>query len=70
MTAGFWTQDFGGETPRQALLDEAVSALRYDRAVLTDCRERGLADDISFGTFLKNLDKENDRRRRRWPPAR
>ncbi|MBS1328123.1 MAG: hypothetical protein HP041_09070 [Oscillospiraceae bacterium] len=62
VTAGFWTQDFGGETPRQALLDEAVSALRYDRAVLTDCRERGLADDISFGTFLKNLDKENDRR--------
>ena len=62
VTAGFWEREFDHTTPRQALLDKAVSALRYDKAILTDCRERGLVDDISFSTFLKNLDKENDRR--------
>lgn len=62
MDAGFWDREYEGETPRQALLDQAADNLRYYRAILTDCRERGLVEDISFDTFLENLEKENTRR--------
>lgn len=63
VTEGFWETDFSGQTPGQKLLEEAVSSLRYHRAVFTDCRERGLMDDVSFDAMMTNMAKENARRK-------
>ena len=59
---GFWIKDFDGETPKEKLLEEAEKSMRYYKAILADCKEKGLIEDITFSTFHKNLQAENERR--------
>ena len=59
---GFWERDYSGEKPKDKLLEEATASIRYYKAILSDCKEKGLIDDISFSYFLKSLEAENERR--------
>lgn len=59
---GFWERDFSGEQPKDKLLKDATASLRYYKAILSDCKEKKLIDDISFSYFQKSLKVENERR--------
>ncbi|MFC5531432.1 peptidylprolyl isomerase [Cohnella yongneupensis] len=60
---GFWTSSFDGEIPsemlKKAALDECV-AIKVQQIA---GKEKGLVKDISYSQFLKDLKKENARRK-------
>jgi len=58
----FWISDFGGEVPEKVLRQETIKLLKRIKIEQILMIEYGLADDISFNGFLRQLENENKRR--------
>lgn len=59
----FWTSSYGGENPaayaRKSALDELVR-VKLEQSL---AREKGILEDLDYGAFRKELEKENARRK-------
>lgn len=59
----FWTSEYGGEAPLHQLKAEALKDVVRVKVQQIWAREKGVVQDISYESFLKNLAAENARRR-------
>ncbi len=59
---GFWSRDAGGTTPMETLRRKALRDAIAMKTELQLAREYGVADDISYGSLLALMEKENSRR--------
>jgi len=59
----FWTSEYGGEMPLHQLKAKALEDVERVKVQQIWAREKGLVQDISYESFLKNLAAENARRR-------
>lgn len=62
-TPGFWTSRYEGETPDERLRMKALQNVVRMKQQQMMARSKGLIEDISYPAFLKNLTKENERRK-------
>jgi len=59
---GFWTHNFGGKTPLEALKTRTLDTLISVKIQQLSARKAGIVSDISYQGFLAALDTENVRR--------
>ncbi|OUS76072.1 hypothetical protein B1748_14775 [Paenibacillus sp. MY03] len=62
-TPGFWTSRYEGELPIERLRMKALQSVVRTKQQMMMARSKGLIEDISYPAFLKNLTKENERRK-------
>ena len=55
----FWETEQNGITPAEYLLEIAVENLKNDRALFTECEERGLCEKLSYEKIIKQMNAEN-----------
>lgn len=63
-SATFWTTSFGGEIPLELLKEKALEnsvSLKIQQII---AKEQGVLPEISYDSFLQNLNHENERRRK------
>lgn len=58
----FWTGDYGGEVPLHKIKAEALEDIVHVKVQQILAKEKGLVQDISYESFLKELTAENARR--------
>lgn len=56
---GFWDRAFDGQTPNEYAREAALQKLLTAKMEAILCKERGLAEDISYAAFLADLEREN-----------
>lgn len=59
----FWTTSYGGEIPLEVLRQRTLEQCVRIKVKQLLGKEKGLVNDISYGTFLQNLKDENERRK-------
>ena len=59
----FWSESFNGEIPSVLLKAKTLSKLKKIKTEQYLFKQNGIADDISYSCFIKELDAENERRR-------
>ncbi|OPA76697.1 hypothetical protein BVG16_16120 [Paenibacillus selenitireducens] len=59
---GFWTTTYHGENPMDYVRQKTVEDLKKIKIEQMLMKEHGVLQDVSFATFLKQLDSENDER--------
>lgn len=58
----FWSAYYSGENPMQKWINTAQTQLLTKRMELQLAQEAGVVTDISFEGFLKEMERENNRR--------
>lgn len=59
----FWTTSFNGEVPADILRQNTIDELKRIKTEQILMKIHGIIDDISYSGFLKELNKENGRRK-------
>lgn len=59
----FWISNYDGETPLEVLKDVTLQQLIYRKIEQIAALNYGIADEISYESFLEELDTENMRRK-------
>lgn len=59
----FWSKDFQGEIPHQALAKATVEQLKYYYAVYEHAMEMGYVNSVSYDDFLARMENENQIRK-------
>lgn len=59
----FWNQQFDGVTPYQFLIDKTIEGCTYIKIQELEMQKRGVLEDISYQSFLKDFERENQRRK-------
>jgi len=59
----FWSESFNGEVPSLLLKAKTLSTLKKIKTEQYLFKQYGIADDISYPCFIRELDAENERRR-------
>lgn len=60
----FWTTSVEGEIPLAAVKERAMKEITSARVLQILAREKGLQVETDYAAFLKNLEKENKRRKK------
>lgn len=58
----FWTESYNGEVPLDKLKQDTLDGLVRIKTCQLLAKQKGVVQDISYKTFLRNLASENDRR--------
>jgi hypothetical protein len=61
---GFWTHEIEGTTPKAMLQSNSVARITREKVEQILFRELGLVQDISYATFLAQLERLNEERER------
>jgi len=60
----FWTSRYGSEVPEELLRESTISKLKRIKVEQILMKQHGLILDVSYAEFLRDLETENDRRRK------
>lgn len=63
MNENFWSESFNGEIPSRVLKEKTLSKLKKIKTEQSLFKQYGIAADISYSCFLRELDGKNQRRK-------